>query len=118
VQSGPIYSLLHFFLLLAIAFFKLWFWFHVASDSSAKRVVWSGRCQEYGFFFSRVRLDHRSFVVGNILIVFLILVGCFVVAVLTAIKMAGRGWVREILDDDGRSISVTSSEFDEIIDVG
>lgn len=41
-----------------------------------------------------------------------------VVAVLTIVKMARGGWLREVVDDDGRSISVASSEYDEIVDVG
>lgn len=31
--------------------------------------------------------------------------------------MARGGWLREVADDDGRSISVTSSEFDDVIDI-
>ena len=63
--------------------FKLWFWVHVAND-----VRFRNGCQEYGFFFSKVRLDGSGFVAGNVVICILILIGCFGVGVAACLKVS------------------------------
>ena len=39
-------------------------------------------------------------------------------AIFTIVKMVRGGWLREIIDDEGERVSVASSEFDDVIDVG
>ena len=83
VDRGPIFEIVNFLLLVAVVVFKLWFWFEVAGENGAGvsgfRFGDGGGsvvgCQEYGFFFSKVRLDGKGLVVGNILLAFVVLVG-------------------------------------------
>lgn len=108
VAPGPIFSFLNFLLLLAVSSFQLWFWFVRAS---AARTF---GCQEYGFFFARVRLDQKGFVVGNILLHFFILFVCMGVLIGTVRKIMQRSWLRQIYDDQGSTIS---SDYDDEIEI-
>jgi hypothetical protein len=109
VSTGPVFSFLNFLLLLSVSIFQLWFGF----DRAGSAKVTFG-CQEYGFFFSRVRLNERGFVVGNILLHFFILLGCAGVLVITVMKIMRRNWLREMYDDHGSTIS---TDYDSEIDI-
>ena len=61
VRPGKVYSVLNFLLLVAVASFQLWFW--IARVPQLDRQA----CQEYGFFFAKIRLNEKGFEVLNIL---------------------------------------------------
>jgi hypothetical protein len=81
VRPGPLYNVLTSILLLAVGAFKLWFWAsRVTHLSPAKG------CQEYGFFFARIRLNSLGFRVLNLVLSFLVLLACFSLLLLFAAK--------------------------------
>jgi len=89
VENGRIFSVLNFLLLVSVSLFQLWFWFgraeHPGSDSN--------NCEEYGFFFARVPLDEKAFVVVNILFQFFLLFCCLGMILIAYAKAVG--WYKE-----------------------
>ena len=73
VPAGPVYSLLTFLLLVAVASFQLWFWFARVPALSQRD------CQEYGFFFAKTRLNGRAFIAINIVFYSLLLISCVII---------------------------------------
>ena len=82
VRPGKVYSVLNFLLLVAVASFQLWFWFARVPQLDRQA------CQEYGFFFAKIRLNKKGFEVLNILFYFLLLLSCAIVLSMTALKRA------------------------------
>ena len=71
VRPGILYNMLTSLLLLAVGAFQLWFWaWRVTQPSAAQG------CQEYGFFFARIRLNSLGFRILNLVIYSLMLVAC------------------------------------------
>ncbi len=82
VRPGQVYSVLNFLLLVAVASFQLWFWFARVPQLNRQA------CQEYGFFFAKIRLNEKGFEVLNILFYFLLLFSCAIMLFMTALKRA------------------------------
>ena len=82
VWTGEVYSVLNFLLLTAVASFQLWFWFSRVPQLDKQS------CQQYGFFFAKIRLNEKSFEVLNILLYFLLLSCCAVVLSITILIKA------------------------------
>ena len=79
VRPGHVYSVLNFLLLVAVASFQLWFWFARVPQLDGQA------CQEYGFFFAKIKLNEKSFGVLNILFYFLLLTSCAIVLSMMAL---------------------------------
>ena len=77
VPTGPVYSLLTFLLLVAVATFQLWFWFARVPTLSQRN------CQEYGFFFAKVKLNAKAFTTVNIVFYMLLLISCIIILLIT-----------------------------------
>lgn len=77
VPAGRVYSVLSFLLLIAVASFQLWFWFARVPQLSRQR------CEEYGFFFARIKLNQKAFQVVNIVFYFLLLISCAIVLLIS-----------------------------------
>lgn len=77
VRPGRVYSVLSFLLLTAVASFQLWFWFAQVPQLSRQG------CEEYGFFFARIRLNEKAFQVVNIVFYFLLLISCAIVLLIS-----------------------------------
>ena len=77
VHSGPVYSQLNFLLLVAVASFQLWFWFARVAALNQRN------CQEYGFFFAKIRLDAKAFVTVNIVFHMLLLILCIIILLIS-----------------------------------
>lgn len=82
VRAGPVLSALKFGLLVAVSIFQLWFWF------GRVNAVNVDSCVEYGFFFGKLALNNKGFVVANILFHFILLGCCLFVLFLTVRKWA------------------------------
>lgn len=81
VWPGQVHSVLNFVLLNAVVSCQLWFWFVRAPNLDGQA------CHEYGFFFAKIRLDEKGFVVLNIVFSFLLLSSyAFVLSVTVLIK--------------------------------
>lgn len=89
VWPGRVYNVLNFLLLVAIASFQLWFWFARVPQLNGQA------CQEYGFFFARIRMNKQGFEVLNIFFYFLILSACAVVIFMAALKSGGLMMARQ-----------------------
>lgn len=83
VPPGRVYSELNFLLLVAVASFQLWFWFARVPQLNGKA------CQEFGFFFARIRMNKKGFEVLNIIFYFLLLSSCAIVLSMTVLIRAG-----------------------------
>ena len=83
VHAGPVYSQLTFLLLVAVASFQLWFWFARVPALSQRN------CQEYGFFFAKIRLDAKAFTTVNIVFHMLLLISCIIVLLISLGKRTG-----------------------------
>jgi hypothetical protein len=70
-RTGRIFQLMNFALLIGVSVFQLWFWIGRVS------VVGSDGCVEFGFFFAKLPLNEKGFVVANILFHFFLLFTCF-----------------------------------------
>jgi len=81
VKARKLFSALNFLLLVTVSLFQLWFWI------SKVESVGSDGCQEYGFFFAKLRLNEKGFVVANILFHFFLLLCCLVVLCITIGKV-------------------------------
>jgi hypothetical protein len=87
VANGRIFSVLNFMLLVAVSVFQLWFWIVRAQQTG------SDGCEEYGFFFARVPLNEKAFVITNILFQFFLLFCCLGMISISYAKAVG--WYRE-----------------------
>ena len=83
VWPGRVYSALNFLLLVAVASFQLWFWFARVPQLNGQS------CQEYGFFFAKIRMNKKGFEVLNIVFYFLLLSSCAIVLSMTVLLRAG-----------------------------
>lgn len=83
VWPGRVYSALNFVLLVAVASFQLWFWFARVPQLNGKA------CQEFGFFFARIRMNKKGFEVLNIVFYFLLLSSCAIVLSMTVLIASG-----------------------------
>jgi len=72
VEISSTYSVIQFLLLVAVASYQLWFWFARVSELDRQD------CEEFGFFFTRVRLNAKWFQILNIVFHFLLLLFCFI----------------------------------------
>ena len=82
VWPGEVYSVLNFLLIVAVASFHLWFWFHRVPQLDGQA------CQQYGFFFAKIRLNRKGFEVLNLLFYFLLLSFCAIMLFTTVLKRA------------------------------
>ena len=82
VWSGEVYSVLNFLLLVAVASFHLWFWFHRVPQLDGQA------CQQYGFFFAKIRLNRKGFEILNLLFYFLLLSCCAIMLFTTVLIKA------------------------------
>jgi hypothetical protein len=84
VPPGVLYNVLTSLLLLAVGAFQLWFWaWRVAQPSRAEG------CQEYGFFFARMRLNSHGFRVLNLVLYSLVTLGSTVLLLIFMVKETG-----------------------------
>ena len=67
VRAGLLYIVLTLLLVSVVASFQMYYWIAVVPRLDALS------CEEYGFFFAKVRLNDKAFQVFNILIYFLLL---------------------------------------------
>jgi hypothetical protein len=79
VKASGTYSVLSFLLLIAVASYQLWFWFARVPDLNGQD------CEEFGFFFARVRLNTKWFEILNIVFYFLLLLNSFVMLSIRAL---------------------------------
>ena len=84
VWTGEVYSVLNFLLLVAVASFQLWFWFSRVPQLDSQS------CQEYGFFFAKIRLNEKHFEILNIVFYFLLLSCCAIVLFITILVKTKR----------------------------
>ena len=82
VRPGDVYSVLNFLLIAAVASFHLWFWFHRVPELDGQA------CQQYGFFFAKIRLNRKGFEVLNLLFYFLLLSFSAIMLFTTVLKKA------------------------------
>ncbi|KAH8655007.1 hypothetical protein BGZ60DRAFT_435415 [Tricladium varicosporioides] len=80
VRNGPLFSALSFVLLFAVSSFQLWFW------SSRVRQPDTNGCPQYGFFFTKLRLDSKGLITTNLVFYCLLLTSCFAILIATALK--------------------------------
>jgi hypothetical protein len=85
VLEGPIVRIWNWGLFGAVVIFKLWFWARVGD---VRRVSSGSGCQEYAFFFGKVRFDGRGFVAGNVVLCVVLLIGWLVVGLGTCLKVS------------------------------
>lgn len=85
VREGPVYRIWNYVMLLGITVFWIWFWARVGSDRFRETRI---GCQEYGFFFGRVRLDGSGFVAGNLVVGVAVLAGCVIAVVVVCGKVS------------------------------
>lgn len=71
VHPSSMYSNLNFLLIFAVSSFQIWFWVTQVPQLAAQD------CQEFGFFFAKIRLNEKAFQVLNIVIHSLLLLCCF-----------------------------------------
>jgi hypothetical protein len=67
VPVGGAFSVMNWFLLIAVAVFQLWFWINKVRSTA------SGHCEEFGFLFTKVDLTGKGFLAVNILLYFSLL---------------------------------------------
>ena len=72
VPTSFMFSVLYFILIFAVSSFQLWFWFDRVPQLSTQA------CQEFGFFFSKIRLNQNAFQAVNIVFHFFLLLSCFI----------------------------------------
>ena len=77
VGAGAVYSVLSFLLLVAVSSFQLWFWFARVPTLNNRS------CEEYGFFFAKVRMNEKVFMTVNIVLFFLLFVFCGVILLIS-----------------------------------
>ena len=82
VWPGEVYSVLSFLLIVAVASFHLWFWFHRVPQLDGQA------CQQYGFFFAKIRLNRKAFEILNLLFYFLLLSCCAIMLFTTVLIKA------------------------------
>lgn len=95
VREAPIFALLNYFLIGAVVIFKIWFWVSVVGTTNGIGIgrtgavsgLGGGSCEQYGFFFSKVGLGKDGFVVGNLIIAFVMLFGWAILGVVTCFKV-------------------------------
>lgn len=85
VTEGPVARIWSWRLFGAVVIFKLWFWARVGD---ARRVSGGSGCQEYAFFFGKVRFDDRGFVAGNVVLCVVLLIRWVVVGLGTCLKVS------------------------------
>ena len=83
VPTGAYYSALNFLLLVAVASFQLWFWYARVPDLNQRD------CQEHGFFFSRIRMNEKAFMILNVVFYLLLLISCVIMLLITLGKRIG-----------------------------
>lgn len=91
VHAGPVFSGLNFLLLASVSIYHLWFWYHLNGLALGEKEG----CVEYGFFFGRVLLDGKGFMVANILLHFGLLISCVVILLLRLRKRLRRSLYEE-----------------------
>ena len=85
VENTRMFSALNFLLLLVVSAFQLWFWFHEVPILSAGEDT----CPEYGFLFSKIRLNEVGFVAINALLYLTLLLSCAVILWFSLAKLLG-----------------------------
>jgi hypothetical protein len=88
------FSLLYQLLLIAVGAFQLWFWFVLVPQLSH-----TPECQEYGFFFARIRLNGAAFRGLNIAVHLGIMVVCLVDLVVLLRGWGNSGKSRELVQE-------------------
>jgi hypothetical protein len=84
IRSGALYNVLTSLLLLAVGAFQLWFWaWRIAQPGPV------GGCQEYGFFFARIRLNSLGFRVLNLVLYSLVMFACLTLLLVFAARKLG-----------------------------
>lgn len=79
---SPVYAILNALLLIAALGFQLWFWI-----AKVTRTTGNG-CEEYGFFFSKFRLNSMGFRILNILLSAFVFTTCIVLLIkLVTVKL-------------------------------
>lgn len=84
VPLGVLYNVLASLLLLAIGAFQLWFRAWRVPQPSL-----TDGCQEYGFFFARIRLNSLGFRVLNLVLYSLVMFACTVLLLIYGAKETG-----------------------------
>jgi hypothetical protein len=82
-STGRIFQLMNFSLMIGVSVFQLWFWIGRVS------AVASVGCVEFGFFFAKLPLNEKGFVVANILFHFFLLFTCLGVVAFILAKQYG-----------------------------
>ncbi|KFY97459.1 hypothetical protein V500_02052 [Pseudogymnoascus sp. VKM F-4518 (FW-2643)] len=81
VGNGPVYSVLNFGLMTAVSIFQAWFWLGKIRNTDF------GACLEYGFLFSKVRLNTVWFLAVNVVLNFLVLLISIGVLSIAAVRI-------------------------------
>lgn len=94
VDPGPVTANLGLLLEFAVLGLQFWFWFARVQDLKSES------CEQYGFFFAKIRLDNAGFVVVNLLIYFMLAIVCLVLVFAKWVKMLG--YLKELNENDER----------------
>ena len=70
VLNGKMFSTLNHGMVVGVAVFQLWFWLRKA------RFPGTDGCEEFGFFFTKLRLNALGFVIVNLLFYFFLVLCC------------------------------------------
>jgi hypothetical protein len=109
VDPGPTHSDLHVSLLLSVLGFQLWYWFVRIPELAVQKT-----CQQYGFLFTKIRLDNVALQVINIVLNFILGVIVVCLAVIRLIKLAIGIEDRDEVQKDDRTHSEQDSLDDRV----
>jgi hypothetical protein len=105
VGNGPVYSLLNFGLLLAVSIFQMYFWIGKVRSTDL------GVCVEYGFLFSRIRLDAVWFMTLNSVLYGLVLLICLGVLSVTVFKITNGTWLDRAEDQEPEDVKYEKPRY-------
>jgi hypothetical protein len=94
VGNGPVYSVLNFGLLVAVCIFQVWFWLGKVRSTDF------GACMEYGFSFSKIRMNTVWFLTLNVSLYLFVLLICLGVLSVTAFRIARGKWLEKVEDQE------------------
>ncbi|KAF2817020.1 uncharacterized protein BDZ99DRAFT_7341 [Mytilinidion resinicola] len=83
VQKSALHSNLRLLLEFAVLGLQFWFWFGRVQDLKGEE------CDQFGFFFAKIRLNNTGFVVINILLYFMLATICLLLVFVKMVSMLG-----------------------------
>lgn len=103
VKNSKIYSRLKFGLLVAVCGFQLWFWFRGVEDVAGA----AEGCTEWGFLFTKIRLDGKPFRIVNEVLYSTLLTFCLGELGITIAKRLK--WIKEPKHEELRCVLYCNS---------